>query len=163
LHLRVCWADYHRLLESLCSWPCNGQMISVHHVLLPTSIQVFNVGSIAKDMLQLYFENSRRSGGGEIKHFTMNERHGYAIIEFHEPHGHYFISLYQLVQQYEFNTKRCHWVENNDAGYYWGDLESVLFVNHWPLCRKVNSNEYHMHIVLDDMTFSVLFYILLML
>jgi len=95
LHVHVCWADYSRLLESLCSWPCNGQMISVHHVSVPTSIQVFDIGNIGKDSLQLYFEHTRSSGGGEIKQFTVNKQHGYAIVEFHDSHGHYFISLCQ--------------------------------------------------------------------
>jgi len=69
-------------------------MISVHHVSVPTSIQVFNIGGITKDSLQLYFEHTRTSGGGEIKQCMLNERHGYAIIEFCDPHGHYFVFLY---------------------------------------------------------------------
>jgi len=62
-------------------------MISLRHVLVPTSIQVYNVGHIAKDTIQLYFEHTKSSGGADIKLFTLNERHGYAIIEFLDPHG----------------------------------------------------------------------------
>jgi len=70
-------------------------MISVCHVLVPTSIQVFNIGSVTGDNIQLYFEHTRSSGGGEIKQFTVNERHGYAIIEFYDPQGQYFVFLWQ--------------------------------------------------------------------
>jgi len=79
------------MLESLCSWPCNGQMISFRHILIPTSIQVFNVGNIAKDNIELYFEHQKSSGGADIKEFTVNEQFGYAIIEFHDQQGKYFV------------------------------------------------------------------------
>jgi len=95
LHVFVCCTDYSGLLESLCSWPCCGQMISLSHVLVPTSIQVFNIGSICQDNIELYFEHTKSSGGGDIKQFTMNEQHGYAIIEFHDRQGLYFIIVSQ--------------------------------------------------------------------
>jgi len=70
-------------------------MISVCHVLVPTSIQVFNIGSISQDSIQLYFEHAKSSGGGDIKQFFMNKQHGYAIIEFCEQEGRYFVILLQ--------------------------------------------------------------------
>jgi len=69
------------------------------------SIQVFNIGTVAKDSLQLYFEHTRSSGGGEIKHFTMNERHRYAVIKFRDPRGHYLIFSSVMVIK-DFNIKQ---------------------------------------------------------
>ena len=96
----MCCTDYRRLLDSLCSWPCSGQMISVCHIVVPTSIQVFNIGSVSQDSIQLYFEHERSSGGGDIKQFTMNERHGYAIIEFLDQQGPYFITSSQMLMHH---------------------------------------------------------------
>jgi len=84
------FTDYSRLLQSLCSWPCTGQMISFSHVQVPTAVQVLNVGSISQERLQLYFEHTKSSGGGDIKQLTVNEQHGYAIIEFCDQQGSCF-------------------------------------------------------------------------
>jgi len=62
-------------------------MISVCRVLAPTSIQVLNVSSVSQERLQLYFEHTKTSGGGDIKQLTVNEQHGYAIIEFYDQQG----------------------------------------------------------------------------
>ena len=43
--------------------------------------------STEKDMLELFFENTKRSGGGEIKHIEMNEKSGRAIIHFADKAG----------------------------------------------------------------------------
>jgi len=68
-------------------------MISLRHVLVPTSIQVFNIGSITTDSIQLYFEHTRTSGGGDIKQFTMSKQHRYAIVEFCDTQGQYSLSV----------------------------------------------------------------------
>ena len=71
-------------------------MISFRHVSVPTSIQVFNIGGIPNSNIELYFEHTKTSGGGEIKQFTMNEQHGYAIIEFYDSQGQYFVMCDRL-------------------------------------------------------------------
>lgn len=56
---------------------------------------MFNIGSITKDSIQLYFEHTKSSGGGEIEQLTANEQHGYAIVKFCDPQGQYFVILWQ--------------------------------------------------------------------
>lgn len=56
---------------------------------------MFNIGSVTMENIQLYFEHTRSSGGGEIKQFTMSERHGYAIVEFCDPLGQWFVILFK--------------------------------------------------------------------
>lgn len=63
-------------------------MISVQHVAMSNSIQVYNFES-QSEFLGLYFENSKRSGGGEIVEddAEINVDEGYAILRFHDAAG----------------------------------------------------------------------------
>ena len=49
--------------------------------------------SIGKDILEMFFENTKRSGGGEIKQIAMNEESGRAIIHFADKTGKNILSV----------------------------------------------------------------------
>ena len=49
--------------------------------------------SIGKDILEMFFENTKRSGGGEIKQIEINEESGRAIIHFADEAGKDLLSI----------------------------------------------------------------------
>ena len=49
--------------------------------------------SIGKDILEMFFENTKRSGGGEIKQIEINEESGRAIIHFADEAGKDILSV----------------------------------------------------------------------
>ena len=51
-----------------------------------------------KDTVLYYFENSRRSGGGEVLNVDFNQ-HGDAVVTFQEVKGTYFeITLFEFIK-----------------------------------------------------------------
>jgi hypothetical protein len=48
-------------------------------------IQVYDVSHISEQMIELYFENKRRSGGGDVMSCQINN--GVAIIKFESTEG----------------------------------------------------------------------------
>ena len=68
------------------SKPFKDVMIYVQQVFVPNSIQVFNIGTLSKDHLLLYFENSK-SGGDEVIDAELNQDESYAIITFANKSG----------------------------------------------------------------------------
>ena len=77
----------------LISEPCQSaestatpQVISdeSHHYM--HTVKVTNV-EISKDVLKLYFENARRSHGGEVKHLDLITEKKKAFITFKDPSG----------------------------------------------------------------------------
>jgi len=52
------------------------------------TIRVCNIPTtVTKDMLQMYFENAKRSGGGDLKECTINSQKGKAFITFKDVRG----------------------------------------------------------------------------
>ena len=49
--------------------------------------------NIEKDILEMYFDNTKRSGGGEIKQIEINEKSGRAIIHFADKTGKRYTEL----------------------------------------------------------------------
>ena len=61
-----------------------------------SSCAVFVAGlkpNIEKDILEMFFENTKRSGGGDIKQIEINEKSGRAIIHFTEKAGKRYTKL----------------------------------------------------------------------
>ena len=48
---------------------------------------------IEKEILELFFENQKRSGGGEIQNIQMYQKSGRAIIWFADQEGRFFTSV----------------------------------------------------------------------
>jgi hypothetical protein len=69
------------------SKPFRGQMISVQRVQVTHCIVVLEVGSLPKDLIELHFEDARRSSGGEVRSITMNSKENCAIVEFKDRTG----------------------------------------------------------------------------
>jgi len=55
-----------------------------HHYM--HTVKVTNV-EITKDMLKLYFENAKRSHGGEVKHLNLITEKKKAFVTFKDPSG----------------------------------------------------------------------------
>ena len=86
--------DYNRVREAVCSKPCQGVMISVQRLAVSTSVQVHNVASLDENVLQMYFENARSGGSGEIKDWKFEPQKGYAIVEFHDQQSNVIYCIY---------------------------------------------------------------------
>jgi len=78
-------ADYKSLRKLVVSKPFQGRMISVQRVAHTSCVIVDGVSHLSEDMITLHFENSRRSGGGEVKAVT--KHNDFAIVEFKDRNG----------------------------------------------------------------------------
>ena len=61
--------------------PMRGTMISVQRVAETRQIQVHNIGGLTDDKLGLYFENKKRSGGGNVTRIHVYHEQAYALVE----------------------------------------------------------------------------------
>ena len=60
-------------------------MLSVHRVPLSRVVQVHNIGRVSKDMLSMYFDSKKHSGGGKVVHVNVCREHDYAFVEVEDP------------------------------------------------------------------------------
>ena len=56
-------------------------MISVQRVAQTHRIQVHNIGSFSEEMLRLYFENKKKSGGDRVIDLKIYANEDYAIVD----------------------------------------------------------------------------------
>ena len=56
-------------------------MISVQRVAQTQRIQVHNIGSLTEEMLRLYFENKKKSGGDRVIDVKIYANEDYAIVD----------------------------------------------------------------------------------
>ena len=75
-------SDYENLRWVTMRIPLRGVMVSVQQVERPNAIQVHNMAGTSKDTLELYFENTNRSGGGDVKSVSEHPLQGCVVIEF---------------------------------------------------------------------------------
>ncbi len=47
--------------------------------------------SLKRDVIELFFESSKRSGGGDIKDLTICREHNFVVITYQEPEGKKYI------------------------------------------------------------------------
>ena len=60
------------------------------HVNVPDCIRVTNLKpGTSEDMIELYFENTKRSGGGEVREVELDEDRNQAIVFFEDWKGKY--------------------------------------------------------------------------
>ena len=65
------------------------------------SVEVKGLGADTnEDTIQLYFENTRRSGGGPVEEFKYKQGSGVAIITFKEAEGEFELHLFQQSSVY---------------------------------------------------------------
>ena len=68
--------------------PFQGKMISIGRIPQTSSIKVHPVGErMPQELLEFYFENSKRSGGGEFKAIKKDPSKDYALITFADASG----------------------------------------------------------------------------
>ncbi|KAI0223125.1 Protein mono-ADP-ribosyltransferase PARP14, partial [Lamellibrachia satsuma] len=73
-------------LRVLCiTRPLHATMLSVHRVPLSRVVQVHNIGRVSKDMLSMYFDSKKHSGGGKVVHVNVYREHDYACVELEDP------------------------------------------------------------------------------
>ena len=64
------------------------QTIVASHVHVPDCIRVTNLkAGTSEDMVELYFENTKRSGGGEVREVELDEDRNQAIVFFEDWKG----------------------------------------------------------------------------
>ena len=56
-------------------------MISVQRVAQTQRIQVHNIGSLDGEVLRLYFENKKKSGGSRVIDLKIHANEDYAILD----------------------------------------------------------------------------------
>jgi len=81
------YSDYKKVRMYVHTCPFNGVLVGVERTSRSASIIVFPVSGISQDILEAYFENKKRSGGGDIKRVDLHETQDYAIIEFSDYTG----------------------------------------------------------------------------
>lgn len=62
-------------------------MISIQKVEMSKAVQVHNTAGIKHDILQLYFDNEGRSGGGQFRNILDTENQNCVIVEFENADG----------------------------------------------------------------------------
>ena len=75
-------ADYRHVQLQCARYPLRGTLVSVQLVSRFDSIQVHGIRNLSIETLELYFENNRRSGGGEIKAIKEHREQDCALIQF---------------------------------------------------------------------------------
>lgn len=65
--------------------PVCHEMLEIHQVPVPQSIQIFNVEGLEEEMILYYFENTERSGGDRVKNINTDKK--FVIITFENPSG----------------------------------------------------------------------------
>ena len=73
--------DFYSLRELCVTKPLRGTMISVQRVAETRQIQVHNTGGLTEEMLGLYFESKKRSGGGKVTRIHVYHEQDYALVE----------------------------------------------------------------------------------
>ena len=58
--------------------------------------------SVSQDMVVMYFENKKRSGGGEIKSFNLMLNKGKAVITFKDPAGWFRKIVFMQIAEWRF-------------------------------------------------------------
>ncbi|XP_041370265.1 uncharacterized protein DDB_G0292186-like [Gigantopelta aegis] len=80
--------DFKEVSTNLTKKKLAGHTLEVRRVPVSKSIIVKNVpAEISADALRMYFENKRRSGGGDILNFDLHTKQGCATITFEEEQG----------------------------------------------------------------------------
>ena len=74
-------AEFDRLRELCVSTPLRGTMVNLQRVPQSKTIQVYNIGTITKELLTLYFENKCGKDGGQIG-VDVRKQDDVALIEF---------------------------------------------------------------------------------
>ncbi|XP_052770988.1 protein mono-ADP-ribosyltransferase PARP14-like [Mya arenaria] len=72
-------------LELACNKPLEGSYLKVACVPISNCILVSNISdSATKDMIELYFENNKRSNGGPVSKVEMFKNQGYCLVYFND-------------------------------------------------------------------------------
>ncbi|WAR21737.1 PAR14-like protein, partial [Mya arenaria] len=78
-------ADNLEKLELACNKPLEGSYLKVACVPISNCILVSNISdSATKDMIELYFENNKRSNGGPVSKVEMFKNQGYCLVYFND-------------------------------------------------------------------------------
>ena len=74
-------AEFDRLRELCVSKPLRGTMVNLQRVPQSKTIQVYNIGTITEELLNMYFENKSGKDGGVIG-VDVCRQDDFALIEF---------------------------------------------------------------------------------
>ena len=79
---------------------CRG--LYLEEELQPITVQVFFPGDVFhKDMLEMYFESSKRSGGGHISNISIDQSSKCAFVTFDDPDGKKWdLQLADVIKRY---------------------------------------------------------------
>jgi hypothetical protein len=86
LQMCILQTDYELVLQTLCSKPYQGCMISVQRLKLSKMVQIQGIGNLSKENIVLHFEH-QRSGGGSVLRSECFPDKNCALLEFQDVQG----------------------------------------------------------------------------
>ena len=85
-------SDFEKLVDVCKKRPLEGSVLSVSKVHISNCVIILNLKpSTSSDTVQFYFENKRRSNGGEIEKVKMLEESGSCLVFFKDYTGTVYI------------------------------------------------------------------------
>ncbi|XP_077861950.1 protein mono-ADP-ribosyltransferase PARP10-like, partial [Saccoglossus kowalevskii] len=77
---------YDEMFDKISKRALDGSFLHLHPVSVTNSILVAGISqSTSTDTLELYFENKRRSGGGDIQDTSYDSDTNTAVVQFEDP------------------------------------------------------------------------------
>ena len=67
--------------------PVRGELLRIQRVEQPRAVQVYNTQGITEEVIRLYFDNNRQSGGGDVLEVDEYTEQQCVIIVFKECHS----------------------------------------------------------------------------
>ena len=84
----ILFTDVKSAVQSFEKRKFKGNVITAEEVEITDGILVQGLkNDTSKEVLELYFENTRKSGGGPIRESTMYPEDNKAVVHFEEEHG----------------------------------------------------------------------------
>nr|XP_006815898.1 PREDICTED: dentin sialophosphoprotein-like [Saccoglossus kowalevskii] len=78
--------DYDKMFDKISKRALDGSFLYLHPVSVTNSILVAGISqSTSTDTLELYFENKRRSGGGDVQDTSYDSDTNTAVVQFEDP------------------------------------------------------------------------------
>lgn len=88
IYLALFFLDFEKLVKKVNSRTLDEMQLSVERIKACDSILVSSLSAqITKDTIMLYFENVRRSGGGDVKDVVLHKDTNSAVVYFEDGRG----------------------------------------------------------------------------
>ncbi|XP_067891025.1 protein mono-ADP-ribosyltransferase PARP14-like isoform X2 [Heterodontus francisci] len=119
--------DAMSFLQNCCQKPFENNCITAHRLAKTNLVQIEGINhSFSDDFLELYFSNTKRSGGGEIAEIIVKRSAMTALVRFQD---------YEVARKV---TEREHFLKGHQliVSRYYHDLQQPLYGNNGPKIKQ---------------------------